>query len=136
MAIWTILLTTSTARRRDKIDGSLLSIHRGLSTSGKHHFTSDGVRYFSPLCQQCIAARADANGVDTLNVINADDESNPDLNDVNDLSFDLEAATKFTDFNCNDLGRCHSSIHVRQCKSTTCTTCQKEKGVYVVNSYL
>ena len=103
---------------------------------GKHHFTSDGVRYFSPLCQQCIAARADANGVDTLNVINADDESNPDLNDVNDLSFDLEAATKFTDFNCNDLGRCHSSIHVRQCNSTTCTTSQKEKGVYVVNSYL
>ena len=95
MAIWTILLTTSTARRRDKIDGSLLSIHRGLSTSGKHHFTSDGVRYFSPLCQQCIAARADANGVVTLNAINADDESNPDLNDVNDLSFDLEAATKW-----------------------------------------
>ena len=103
---------------------------------GKHHYTSDGVRYFSPLCQQCIAARADANGVVTLNAINADDESNPDLNDVNDLSFDLEAATKFTDFNCNDLGRCHSSIHVRQCKSSTCTTCQKEKGVYFVNSYL
>lgn len=103
---------------------------------GKHHYTSDGVRYFSPLCQQCIAARADANGVVTLNAINADDESNPDLTDANDLSFDLEAATKFTDFNCNDLGRCHSSIHVRQCKSTTCTTCQKEKGVYFVNSYL
>ena len=103
---------------------------------GKHHYTSDGVRYFSPLCQKCIAARADANGVVTLNAINADEESNPDLNDANDLSFDLEAATKFTDFNCNDLGRCHSSIHVRQCKSTTCTTCQKEKGVYFVNSYL
>ncbi len=103
---------------------------------GQHHYTSDGVRYFSPLCQKCIAARADANGVVTLNAVNADDESNPDLTDANDLSFDLEAATKFTDFNCNDLGRFHSSIHVRQCKSTTCTTCQKEKGVYFVNSYL
>lgn len=105
---------------------------------GKHHYTGDGMRYFSPLCQQCIAARADANGVVTLNAINADDDegSNPDLTDADNLSFDLEAATKFTDFNCNDLGRCHSSIHVRQCKSTTCTTCKKEKGVYFVNSYL
>lgn len=103
---------------------------------GKHHYTGDGVRYFSPLCQQCIAARADANGVVTLNAINADDDSNPDLSDTNDLSFDLEAATKFTDFNCNDLGRCHSSIHVRQCKSTTCTGCKNGKEVYFVNSYL
>ena len=108
MAIWTILLTTSTARRRDKIDGSLLSIHRGLSTSGKHHFTSDGVRYFSPLCQQCIAARADANGVDTLNVINADDESNPDLNDVNDLSFDRRVDTTLSkDLGVDCVCACH-----------------------------
>ena len=52
----------------------------------------------------------------------------------NDLSFDLEAATKFTDFNSNDLGRYHSSMHVRHCKSTTCAICIKEKGVFFVKS--
>ena len=101
---------------------------------GKHHYTGDGVRYFSPLCEQCIAARADADGVVAL-AVNGNEYDDLDLNDTNnDLSFDLEAATKFTDFNSNDLGRYHSSMHVRHCKSTTCAICIKEKGVFFVKS--
>ena len=98
---------------------------------GNHHYTKDGVRYFSPLCDQCIAARSDVDGVFNANGHNQKDL---DLTETNDLSFDLEKATKFTDFNANDLGRYHSSMHVRHCKSTTCAICIKEKGVFFVKS--
>ena len=57
-----------------------------------------------------------------------------DLADTTDLSFDLEAATKFTDFNSNDLGKCHSTMHVWHCRATTCLICAKEKGVYFVQA--
>mmetsp|Transcript_9026 Transcript_9026/g.22016 ORF Transcript_9026/g.22016 Transcript_9026/m.22016 type:complete len:219 (+) Transcript_9026:163-819(+) len=49
-----------------------------------------------------------------------------------DLSFDLEAAAKYSDFDCKDLGRQHSSMHVRNCKSKTCIACQKESGICFV----
>ena len=111
---------------------------------GNHHYTGDGVRYFSPLCEACISARANADGVVTVNAANmADDDSDDDelssidrANNVlnNGLSFDLDAATKFTDFNSNDLGRYHSSMHVRTCKSTTCPICIKERGVIFVKA--
>ncbi|KAL7531335.1 hypothetical protein ACHAXR_003987 [Thalassiosira sp. AJA248-18] len=111
---------------------------------GNHHYTGDGVRYFSPLCEQCIAARVDADGVIALNAINEEDDDpvddiggvvgGMDLTDMDDLSFDMEAATKFTDFNSNDLGKAHSSMHVRHCRSTTCNICSKEKGVFFVKA--
>ncbi|KAL3815669.1 hypothetical protein ACHAXA_006562 [Cyclostephanos tholiformis] len=104
---------------------------------GNHHYTGDGVRYYSPLCELCLAARANADGVVTVNAINADDDDDSDDGGMNlndGLSFDLEVATKFIDFNSNDLGRCHSSMHVRTCKTTTCPICIKEKGVYFVKS--
>merc|ERR1712194_627850 len=96
---------------------------------GSHHYTADGVRYFSPLCELCIAARADADGVVALRVIDEEDGEDDD-----DLSFDLEAAKKFTDFNTTDLGRIHSSMHVRHCKSKTCVICQRGKEVYFVKA--
>jgi len=110
---------------------------------GNHHYTSDGVRYFSPLCELCIAARADADGVVALDAINQEDDEEEDDDGSKssrtglhsgDLSFDLEATKKFTDFNANDLGRYHSSMHVRHCKSTTCDLCRREKGVFFVKS--
>lgn len=104
---------------------------------GNHHYTGNGVRYFSPLCELCIAAKANADGVVTVNAINVDDDDESDDGRVSlrdGLSFDLGAATQFVDFNSNDLGRCHSSMHVRTCKSTTCPICTKEKGVYFVKS--
>lgn len=111
---------------------------------GNHHYTGDGVRYFSPLCAVCISARANADGVVTVNAANmADDDSDDDnmssIDRVNNglnngLSFDLDAASKFTDFNSNDLGRYHSSMHVRTCKSTTCPICIKERGVIFVKA--
>ena len=111
---------------------------------GAHHYTGDGVRYFSPLCEACIVARANVDGVVTVNAANmADDDSDDDeLSSIdrvnnglnNGLSFDLDAATKFTDFNSNDLGSYHSSMHVRTCKSTTCPICIKEKGVIFVKA--
>ena len=107
---------------------------------GNHHYTADGVRYFSPLCEQCVAARADEDGVLALAAIHDEDEEEESTGaggrglSSTDLSFDLEAATKFTDFNSNDLGRYHSSMHVRHCKSTTCNICQREKGVFFVKA--
>merc|ERR1712194_895002 len=124
---------------------------------GSHHYTSDGVRYFSPLCELCIAARADADGVLALKAIDEDDVDDEDdgydpqvatisrigggestMGEMDhkddDLSFDLEAAKKFTDFNTTDLGRIHSSMHVRHCKSKTCVICQREKEVYFVKA--
>ena len=113
---------------------------------GNHHYTGDGLWYFSPLCELCIAARADADGVVSLNTISEDDDDDDDnypedesmmegtVDLADDLSFDLEAAKNFTDFNSNDLGRNHSSMHVRHCKSTTCTLCRVEKGVYFLKS--
>ena len=58
-----------------------------------------------------------------------------DLNDKNDLSFDLDLATNFLDFSRNDLGRCHSSMNVRHCKSATCTLCKKTGGIVFVKSH-
>ncbi|KAL7551000.1 hypothetical protein ACHAWF_014206 [Thalassiosira exigua] len=116
---------------------------------GNHHYTGDGKRYFSPLCEQCVAARATADAsVSALEppVVEVRDESNEKRGDgengetasiegeVDELSYDLEQARKFTDFNANDLGRTHSSMHVRHCKSTTCAICQQAKGVYFVKS--
>ncbi|KAL3780589.1 hypothetical protein ACHAW5_006407 [Stephanodiscus triporus] len=132
----------------DQIDGATDANDRrifvvdppGAFHLGNHHYTGDGVRYFSPLCEMCIAARANADGVVTVNAINADDDDDSDDDDMNlrdrnnGVSFDLEVATKFIDFNSNDLGRCHSSMHVRTCKSTTCPICVREKGVYFVKS--
>jgi len=54
--------------------------------------------------------------------------------EVIDLSFDLEAATKFTDIDKHDLGRHHSSMNVRSCKSGMCETCQNKEGVKFVKS--
>lgn len=125
---------------------------------GSHHYTADGVRYFSPLCELCIAARADADGVVALRTIDEEDVDDEDdgydpqiaassrmgggestmggIDNTDDLSFDLEAAKEFTDFNTTDLGRVHSSMHVRHCKSKTCVICQsqREKEVYFVKS--
>lgn len=108
---------------------------------GNHHYTGDGVRYFSPLCGQCIAAQRNADGVVPLVALH-DNEEDPadvrgdemDLNEMGGLSFDLEEARNFTDYNCNDLSRAHSSMHVRHCKSTTCNICAREKGVYFVKA--
>eukprot|EP00580_Thalassiosira_gravida_P006946 CAMPEP_0201630184 /NCGR_PEP_ID=MMETSP0493-20130528/4591_1 /ASSEMBLY_ACC=CAM_ASM_000838 /TAXON_ID=420259 /ORGANISM="Thalassiosira gravida, Strain GMp14c1" /LENGTH=291 /DNA_ID=CAMNT_0048101297 /DNA_START=17 /DNA_END=892 /DNA_ORIENTATION=- len=120
---------------------------------GNHHYTGDGVRYFSPLCDLCIAARADANGLMALSAINEDGDDDNDDNDDDDdhypetsiddsvgfvenddLSYDLEATKMFADFSTHDLGKFHSSMHVRYCKSTTCTICQREKGVHFVKA--
>ena len=132
----------------DQIDGATDANDRrifvvdppGAFHLGNHHYTGDGVRYFSPLCELCIAARANADGVVCVKAVDADDDDDSENGDMNladrnnGLSFDLEAASKFTDFNSNDLGRYHSSMHVRTCKSTTCPICIKEKGVYFVKS--
>ena len=132
----------------DQIDGATDANDRrifvidppGAFHLGNHHYTGDGVRYYSPLCELCIAARANADGVVCVKAVDADDDDESENGDMNlkdknnGLSFDLEAATKFTDFNSNDLGRYHSSMHVRTCKSTTCPICIKEKGVYFVKA--
>lgn len=56
--------------------------------------------------------------------------------EVADLrSFDVEDVANFTDYNCKDLGRNHSSINVRNCNSRTCRTCNTEEdGVYFVKT--
>ena len=97
---------------------------------GNHHYTKDGVRYFSPLCEQCLAARAEADGAE-LNDMG--DDMSLTYSD-SDLSYNLDRATKFADINEKDLGRYHSSMHVRHCKSTTCDICIKEKGVQFVKA--
>jgi hypothetical protein len=108
---------------------------------GNHHYTRSGVRYFSPCCALCIAAAAaNADGAIAHEVNNEEDEEivdnllGMDLTCVNKMSFDLEAAKNFEDFNSNDLGKYHSSMHVRHCKSTTCEICLEEKGVYFVKA--
>ncbi|KAL3795022.1 hypothetical protein HJC23_006343 [Cyclotella cryptica] len=88
---------------------------------GNHHYTADGVRYYSPNCAQCASAKA--NGA--LNPRQNQLEEKED-HSFDDLSFDLNAAKKFTDFSIHDLGKHHSSIHVRQCKSKTCQGCRND----------
>ena len=53
--------------------------------------------------------------------------------EVKDLrSFDLEASMEYKDFDPSDLGRQHSSMHVRNCTSRVCASCQREEGVYFI----
>lgn len=93
---------------------------------GNHHYTSDGVRYFSPQCAMCLTAKANGS-------LDRKEENAHDFDDT--LSYDFNAARKFTDFNSNDLGRYHSSMHVRCCKSTTCQGCKDNlEGVVFVTT--
>lgn len=86
---------------------------------GNHHYTADGVRYRSHRCELCQKARA--NGGE-------DDEEDEDGLEEK-LSFDMDQAKHFKDYDCHELGEKHSSIHVRHCKSTTCDICMKARGV-------
>ena len=105
---------------------------------GSHHYTEDGVQYKSLSCAQCQAAKAaGAMAVFGLMTSNNQEElEDVDLNDTNDLSFDLDLAKNFVDFSRNDLGRTHSSINVRHCKSATCGICKKTGGVVFVKTEL
>jgi len=103
---------------------------------GAHHYTEDGVQYKSLSCAQCQASSsANAAGILGRMITTQEDVSDLDLNDKNDLSFDLDLARNFLDFSRNDLGRTHSSINVRHCKSATCALCKKTGGVVFVKSH-
>lgn len=99
---------------------------------GNHHYTADGVRYWSPNCALCIAAKASG----ALDKQESNDlEEGEDEHSFDELSYDLNATKKFTDFNIHDLGKHHSSMHVRECKSTTCQGCKQNlNGVVFVQS--
>jgi len=86
---------------------------------GNHHYTADGVRYRSQRCELCQKARA--NG--------GEDEEEDEDGLEEKLSFDMDQAKHFKDYDCHELGGKHSSIHVRHCKSTTCDICMKARGV-------
>ena len=101
---------------------------------GAHHYTEDGVQYKSLSCAQCQTSNLAAGGILGRMITTQEDVSGMDLNDKNDLSFDLDLATNFIDFSRNDLGRTHSSINVRHCKSATCEICKKAAGVVFVKS--
>ena len=82
---------------------------------------------------RCNTANVDSNGIIALINSNTDEDSTAiELADLR--SFDYETAIKFKDFNCKDLGRHHSSMHVRSCNSKTCDICQKEERVYFVKT--
>eukprot|EP00577_Skeletonema_sp_RCC1716_P000475 CAMPEP_0113393272 /NCGR_PEP_ID=MMETSP0013_2-20120614/11779_1 /TAXON_ID=2843 ORGANISM="Skeletonema costatum, Strain 1716" /NCGR_SAMPLE_ID=MMETSP0013_2 /ASSEMBLY_ACC=CAM_ASM_000158 /LENGTH=888 /DNA_ID=CAMNT_0000276819 /DNA_START=43 /DNA_END=2709 /DNA_ORIENTATION=- /assembly_acc=CAM_ASM_000158 len=103
---------------------------------GAHHYTEDGVQYKSLSCAQCQASSsANASGILGRMITTQEDVNDLDLNDKNDLSFDLDLARNFLDFSRNDLGRTHSSINVRHCKSATCALCKKTGGVVFVKSH-
>jgi len=109
------------------IDGATTSRQFDLSVDppghfhlGNHHYTADGVRYFSPNCAQCASAKANGALTQRQNPPKQKEECQI----IDDLSFDLSTAKKFTDFSIHDLGKHHSSIHVRQCKSKTCQGCR------------
>jgi hypothetical protein len=98
---------------------------------GNHHYTADGVRYWSPHCALCVAAKA--NGL--LDQPENELEDGEDEHDFDDLSYDLNATKKFSDFNIHDLGKHHSSMHVRTCKSKTCQGCKdNSNGVVFIHS--
>lgn len=85
---------------------------------GNHHYTADGVRYHSAQCALCAKSK--------------DDDNAHGLDDQ--LSFDLDEAKQFTDFNRHELGQAHSSMHVRHCKSTMCDICRNTGGVVFLKS--
>ena len=98
---------------------------------GNHHYTADGVRYWSPACALCVAAKASG----ALDQEEKDLEKGEDEYDFDELSYDLNATKKFTDFNIHDLGKHHSSMHVRECKSTMCQGCSRNlKEVVFIQS--
>ena len=103
---------------------------------GSHHYTEDGVQFKSLTCAQCQASQStNAIGILGRMISTQEEEVNDlDLNDKNDLSFDLDLAKNFVDFSRNDLGRTHSSINVRHCKSVTCEICKKTGGIVFVKS--
>jgi hypothetical protein len=58
-----------------------------------------------------------------------------DEHDFDELSYDLNATKKLSDFNIHDLGKHHSSMHARECKSTTCQGCKDNlNGVVFIHS--
>lgn len=98
---------------------------------GNHHYTADGVRYWSPNCALCIAAKASG----ALDQEENELEDGEDEHDFDELSYDFNATKKFTDFNIHDLGKHHSSMHVRECKSKTCQGCKDNlNGVVFIQS--
>ena len=103
---------------------------RGSFHLGNHHYTADGVRYFSPHCALCL--RSNTNGG---NGKEADDETIEGDEHGDDLSYDFFAAKKFTDYNRYELGKAHSSMHVRHCKSVTCEICRQTGGVVFLKSH-
>ena len=101
------------------IDGATaksISDFEGHFHLGKHHFTADGVRYWSPTCAFCIAAKASTKDL----------KAGKNKRDDDELSYDLNAMKKFTDSNIHDLGKHHSSMHVRECKSKICQGCSND----------
>mmetsp|Transcript_14126 Transcript_14126/g.23188 ORF Transcript_14126/g.23188 Transcript_14126/m.23188 type:complete len:841 (+) Transcript_14126:122-2644(+) len=101
---------------------------------GKRHYTVDGVSYKSLSCAQCQGVKATTGILGRMSTTQ-EEVNDLDLNDKNDLSFDLDLATNFLDFSRNDLGRCHSSMNVRHCKSATCTICKKAGGIVFVKPH-
>jgi hypothetical protein len=112
-------IDVASARRQANLSGD----PEGHFHLGNHHYTADGVRYFSPNCTLCVTAKASG----ALDVPERPTEIVEDKNDFDEeLSYDLNAAKKFSDFNSHDLGKHHSSMHVRQCKSKTCQGCAEK----------
>jgi hypothetical protein len=102
---------------------------------GNHHYTEDGVQYKSLSCAQCHSSKStNVNGILGRIVTTQEEVNDLDLNDRNDLSFDLDIAKNFVDYCRNELGRNHSSINVRHCKSATCEICKKTGGVVFVKA--
>jgi hypothetical protein len=102
---------------------------------GQHHYTEDGVQYKSLSCAQCQSSNStNATGILGRIITTQEEVNDLDLNDKNDLSFDLDMAKNFVDYCRNELGRTHSSINVRHCKSATCALCKKTGGVVFVKA--
>ena len=97
---------------------------------GNHHYTADGVRYFAPNCAMCVAAKARG----ALDEQGSHLEEGEDDYDFDELSYDLNATKKFRDFNFHDLGKNHSSMHVRECKSKTCQGCKSKDSVVFIQA--
>lgn len=122
----------------ENIEGSTAMRSANLATDpeghfhlGNHHYTADGVRYWSAACPLCVAAKASG----ALDQEENDLEKGEDEYDFDELSYDLNATKKFTDFNIHDLGKHHSSMHVRECKSTMCQGCSSNlKEVVFIQS--
>jgi len=97
---------------------------------GNHHYTADGVRYFSPNCAMCVTAKARGALDEQDNQL----EDGEDDYDFDELSYDLNATKKFRDFNFHDLGKNHSTNHVRECKSKTCQGCKSKDSVVFIQA--